>query len=94
MSRKSDKDMEDYWEKDWEDYWNRNNLVTDKTYVRGHRNTYISVPTKAFGKFDKKEDSDLRIVFVKNYLKNSIMFSEQQTEKKLCSSGNFLLKTD
>lgn len=67
MSRGSDKDMEDYWKNDWEDYWNRNkkDLVTDKTYVRGHRTSYISVPTKAFGKFDKKEDSDLRIVFNK-----------------------------
>lgn len=64
-------DMEDYWKKNWEkdmeDYWNKNknDLVTDKTYVRGYRNTYTSVPTKAFGKFDKKEDSDLRIVFSK-----------------------------
>lgn len=73
MSRGSDKDMGDYWKNDWEDYWKkdmedywgRNNFVTDKTYVRGYNNTYTSVPTKAFGKFDKKEDSDLRIVFGK-----------------------------
>lgn len=66
MSRKSDKDMDiDYWKNDWEDYWNRSNLVTDKTYVRDYRNTYRSVPTKAFDKFDEKKDSDLRIVFGK-----------------------------
>ncbi len=51
--------------KDMEDYWNRNYFVTGKTYVRDYKNTYTSVPTKAFGKFDKKEDSDLRIVFNK-----------------------------